>query len=347
MTVVAHHMIQTIQAALQARSALFDARHSAGIRLFNGYTEGCPGLVIDLYARTLLIFNQADPSAEFEPMLLLLRHWLLEQLPWLQAVVVKTRHAEDADSRRGVLVHGDQPAREITEHGVRYAVNLTLNQDASLYLDTRNLRDWLKRMLKGKHVLNAFAYTGSLGAAARAGGAASVIQLDLSAKFLSLARQTYSLNGFEVRSQDFLAGDFFRQVSRLKESGALFDCVILDPPFFSVTPAGRVDLTAENARLINKVRPLVAHNGWLVAVNNALFVSGSAYLESLHDLGNNGYLRLEEIISVPLDVTGYPETVQEPHYPADPAPFNHPTKIAVLRVQRKDQAEAVIGGDQS
>ena len=346
MTVVAQHTIHTIQAAVQARSALFDARHSAGIRLFNGYTEGCPGLIVDLYARTLLIFNQADPPTELEPMLLLLHHWLLEQLPWVQAVVVKTRHAEDADSRRGVLAHGDQPTREITEHGVRYAVNLTLNQDASLYLDTRNLRDWLKRTLKGKQVLNAFAYTGSLGAAALAGGAARVIQLDLSAKFLSLARQTYSLNGFEVRSQDFLAGDFFRQVARLKESGALFDCVILDPPFFSVTPAGRVDLTAEAARLINKVRPLVAHNGWLVAVNNALFVSGSEYLDSLRELGSNGYLQLEEMIPVPLDVTGYPETVHKPLYPADPAPFNHPTKIAVLRVVRKDQATAVIGIDQ-
>jgi 23S rRNA (cytosine1962-C5)-methyltransferase len=165
-----------------------------------------------------------------------------------------------------------------------------------------------------------------------------VVQLDLSAKFLSLARQTYALNGFPVRSQDFLAGDYFRQVARLKDAGALFDCVILDPPFFSVTPAGRVDLAAENARLINKLRPLVAHNGYLVAVNNALYVSGSDYLDALRELGSGGYLQLEEIIPVPLDVTGYPETVREPNYPADPAPFNHPTKIAVLRVQRKDQA---------
>ncbi len=340
MTVIAQNSIHTIQAAVQARSGLIDSRHTAALRLFNGYTEGCPGLIIDLYGRTLLIFNQADLPAELEPLILLLRHWLLERLPWVQAVVVKTRHAEDADSRRGVLVYGEQPDREISEHGVRYAVNLTLNQDASLYLDTRNLRDWLRRSLRGKVVLNTFAYTGSLGAAALAGGAARVVQLDLSAKFLSLARQTYALNGFEVRSQDFLAGDFFRQAARLKDSGALFDCVILDPPFFSVTPAGRVDLAAEAARLINKVRPLVAHNGWLVAVNNALFVSGSAYLDLLRELISGGYLQQEEMIPVPLDVTGYPETVQSQHYPADPAPFNHPTKIAVLRVQRKDQATA-------
>ncbi|HWR65483.1 MAG TPA: class I SAM-dependent methyltransferase [Bellilinea sp.] len=338
MTVIAQDTMQAIQTAVQARQGLIDARHAAALRLFNGYTEGCPGLVIDLYARTLVFFNQANQPAEFEALILLLQHWLLEYLPWLQAVIVKTRNAEDADSRRGVLTHGQQADGEISEHGVRYALNLTLNQDASLYLDTRNLREWLRRRLKSRQVLNTFAYTGSLGVAALAGGATRVVQLDLSANFLALARQSYALNGFTVHSQDFLAGDYFRQVARLKDSGALFDCVILDPPFFSVTPAGRVDLAAENARLINKVRPLVAHNGILVAVNNALFVSGSDYLDELRDLNNGGYLVLEEIIPVPLDVTGYPETIRESHYPTDPAPFNHPTKIAVLRVQRKDQA---------
>jgi 23S rRNA (cytosine1962-C5)-methyltransferase len=341
LTVIAQNTILAIQTAVQARNALIDSRHTAALRLFNGYSEGCPGLVIDLYARTLVMFNQASAPAELEPLTLLLQHELLEQLPWLQAVIVKTRHAEDADRRRGSLTYGQQPDRETSEHGVRYALDLTLNQDASLYLDTRNLREWLRRRLKDKQVLNTFAYTGSLGAAALAGGAARVLQLDLSAKFLSLARQTYALNGFAVRSQDFLAGDYFRQVARLKDSGALFDCVILDPPFFSVTPAGRVDLAAENTRLINKLRPLVAHNGYLVAVNNALYVSGSDYLAALRELGSGGYLQLEEIIPVPLDVTGYPETIRETNYPADPAPFNHPTKIAVLRVQRKDQAGAV------
>jgi 23S rRNA (cytosine1962-C5)-methyltransferase len=40
---------------------------------------------------------------------------------------------------------------------------------------------------------------------------------------------------------------------------------------------------------------------------------------------------------VPPDCTGYPATrVSAP--PVDPAPFNHPTKIAILRVRRKDAA---------
>ncbi len=333
-------MLAQIQAAVSARSVLLDAQHSSALRLFNGYSEGCPGLVIDLYASTLVVFNLVEPVTDLEPLIALVVPLLLERFPWIKAAIVKTRRAGDAASRRGVLVHGEQPDGEITEFGVRYALDLTMNQDAGFYLDTRNLRAWLKSAMHGKRVLNTFAYTGSLGAAALAGGAKQVVQTDRSGRFLSLARRTYALNGFTVVTR-FLTSDFFRLGGKLKQQGALFDCVVLDSPFFSVTEAGRVDLGAEHARLINKVRPLISHNGVLAAVNNALFVSGEDYLASLRELCRSGYLQLETMISVPLDVAGYPETIAAPHYPTDPAPFNHPTKIVILRVQRKDQASAV------
>jgi len=332
--------LKLILTAVSARSGLLDEQHTAALRLFNGYSEGYPGLVIDLYARTMVIFNQLQPSTQMEPLISSAWHRLLEQLPWLQAVMVKHRYSSEDRQRRGILVYGKEPDHEIREFGVRYALDLDMNQDASFYLDTRNLRSWLQQEMHVKRVLNTFAYTGSLGAAALAGGAVRVKQLDLSSRFLSLAQRTYRLNNFTVREDDFLVGDFFRQTARLKRRGELFDCVILDPPFFSVTDAGRVDLEREFTRLINKVRPLVGHNGWLVTVNNALFVPGGAYLASLKNVCSSGYLQLEKIIPVPLDGTGYPETVQNPSYPADPAPFNHPTKIAVLRVARKDEVSA-------
>ena len=331
-------IIPLIESAVAARSSLIDAGHTSALRLFNGFSEGCPGLVIDLYGRTLVFFNQHDPPAEIKPLIQPAQDWLLAHFDWLQAVIIKTRHTDDEQMRRGVLVFGSQPDREINEHGVRYALDLCLNQDASFYLDTRNLRDWLRRTMHGKIVLNTFAYTGSLGVAALVGGAARVVQVDLVPRFLKLARQSSELNGFRATAADLIDDDYFHQVARFKRQGFLFDCVIHDPPFFSITRAGRVDLVNEYERLINKVRPVVADNGWLVAVNNALFVSGRDYLNLLESICSSGYLQLEEIIPVPLDVTGYPETIQELHYPVDPAPFNHPTKIAILRVRRKDQA---------
>jgi 23S rRNA (cytosine1962-C5)-methyltransferase len=79
----------------------------------------------------------------------------------------------------------------------------------------------------------------------------------------------------------------------------------------------------------------VAHGGWLVATNNALYMSGGEYMQMLEGLSADGYLSIEDLIPVPPDFTGYAHTILSVP-PADPAPFNHPTKIALLRVRRKD-----------
>lgn len=331
--------LELLARAAAARAALIDAEHLSGLRLFNGFYEGIPGFVVDLYGRTLVLANHADDPDTLQTLIQASPAYFLEHLPWLQAVLVKTRRAASAEERNGRLVYGRKADERILEGGVWYAVDLQINQDASFYLDTRNLRAWLREHLRGRSLLNTFAYTGSLGAAALAGGARRVVQTDRSRKFLALARRTYALNDFPCREEDFIAGDFHRVIGGLRRDQQLFDCVVLDPPFFSVTISGRVDLAGELPRLINKVRPLVAHQGWLVAVNNALFVSGEEYLTELNYLCGDGYLRLETILPVPEDVTGFAET-RTTRPPVDPAPFNHSTKIAVLRVLRKDQAGA-------
>ncbi len=322
--------------ALATRAELFDARRQAAFRLFNGFYEGWPELAIDLYARTLVIHNYADAPEAAEATVRGAQAYYRERLPWITAVVVKTRNAPAPEARRGALVFGEKPDHTVRDPqgGPWYAVELRLNRDASLYLDTRNLRAWATAHLRDKTVLNTFAYTGSLGVAAQAGGARRVVHLDRNREFLNIAKTSYTLNGFPIAKANFRAGDFFQQVAQFKHSGERFDCVFLDPPFFSTDHTGTIDLNTESRRLINKVRPLIDDGGWLVAVNNALFVSGAAYLQTLEALCADGYLSIEELLPVPPDFTGYPNTrIGAP--PVDPAPFNHSTKMAVVKVRRK------------
>jgi 23S rRNA (cytosine1962-C5)-methyltransferase len=193
---------------------------------------------------------------------------------------------------------------------------------------------WAKEHLRNKSVLNTFAYTGSLGVAALAGGARRVVQMDLNRQFLDIAKTSYTLNGFPIHKGDFLSGDFWLEVSRLKRASERFDCILLDPPFFSATPKGEMDLNKDSARLINKVRPLINDGGRLVSVNNALYVSGQEYLQTLEALCKDGYLRITELIPVPEDFAGLARGLMRAPI-SDPAPFNHSTKIAVLEVRRK------------
>ena len=324
-----------VQAAAQKRAAALSGAHDAALCLFNGYTEGAPGLVVERFGRTLLLTTHAVATAS-EAELGALAERLREQFPFLLSALWK-RRGEDEELRRGRLLFGAESEleRRVTENGVRYALDLRLHQDAGLYLDTRELRAWLKRELSGRTLLNTFAYTGSLGVAAAAGGASEVVHVDRNRAFLNQAKASYALNGLSVARRDFVVGDFFAVSSELRRQGRLFDCVILDPPFFASTPGGRVDLVGDAERLLNKARPLVADGGRLVVVNNALFVSGAAQMALLERACSDGYLALERTVPVPEDVVGAAGgDAAAP--PADPAPFNHSTKIAILSVRRKD-----------
>jgi 23S rRNA (cytosine1962-C5)-methyltransferase len=325
-------IISLLEKALEVRASLFDARHEAAFRLFNGFSEGEPTLAIDLYASTLVIHDYAEDPAHGRSIVEQVTSFLRNHMSWLRAGIVKTRNARSADERRGHVLFGETLDTRIKEHDVWYAIDLTMNRDASFYLDTRNLRKWLIEHLQGKTVLNTFAYTGSLGVAALAGGAARVVQHDLNRRFLNIAKTSYALNGFPIRKTDFLAADFFTLAAKFKRSGETFDCVIVDPPFFSTTSKGRVDQVHDSARLINKVRPLVNDGGTLIAINNALFVSGRDYMQKLESLSRDGYLQIREWIRVPDDLTGYNKTS---NFITDPAPFNHSTKIVVLGVKRR------------
>lgn len=352
-----------LEAALRARADALEAdpRREAALRLFNGHLEGWPGLVVDRYGRSLVLHwhgraegagehraagelqtegTQAaqdpdglDPAAP-TPWATALAFYR-EALPWLEAVLLKERRADDAAERHGRLLFGDRPQDWVREAGLRYALDLDGGHDCGLYLDTRRLRAWLRAHLAGARVLNCFAYTGSLGLAALAGGAAQVLQLDRSRAALNLAKRSYTLNGLPIHRPDFFQADFWDACARLRRQEQRFDAVILDPPHLTQGPRGRADLADGGLALINKVRPLVADGGRLVVVNNALYLSGRAFMDTLDRVCADGYLELAETIGVDEDCRGYGATLVPGDLP-DPAPFAHSSKIAVLAVRRKD-----------
>jgi 23S rRNA (cytosine1962-C5)-methyltransferase len=98
--------IETVlENALSFRAALFDERHETAFRLFNGFTEGNPDLVVDLYARTLVIHNYAGKPGHGVAFARAAQKFFLARLPWIQTVVVKIRGSQDPQERRGAIVH--------------------------------------------------------------------------------------------------------------------------------------------------------------------------------------------------------------------------------------------------
>lgn len=320
-----------IKARLQLRKAYIQEPYDSAVRLFNGPLEGQAEWVIDLYGRSIVLHHYHKDILASKDELADLLSLVQELYPFVTCIILKERRAKEVRLRQGSVVFGERSEPWIKENGTRYAIDLLMNQDASFYLDTRNLRKWLKENSEGKSVLNTFAYTGSLGVAALAGGAKQVVQTDLNKRFLNIAKTSCSLNGLPIPKKDYKIGDFWMQAKQLNRAKALFDSVILDPPFFTSTDKGRLDLQQDSKRLINKLRPLVHDGGQIVSINNALFLSGQDYLSELEELSKDGYVEIQDLIAVPDDCTGFTNFDSQLSI-ANPSPFNHSTKIAILKI---------------
>ena len=138
---------------------------------------------------------------------------------------------------RGREAHSEVMAGEVSdtlvveEAGLRYQVRPLQNQNAGLFLDMRPGRAWVREHAAGARVLNLFAYTCAFSVAAIAGGARSVVNLDMSSGALSVGRCNHRLNDHPSDAVSYLALDLLRSWSRVRRQGP-YDLVIIDPPSF-------------------------------------------------------------------------------------------------------------------
>ena len=85
------------------------------------------------------------------------------------------------------------------EEGLRFRLRAGAGPSPGLFLDQRRNRAWVRDRARGARVLNLFAFTGSFGIAALAGGAREVVQNDVSRAHLARARENAALNGLADR----------------------------------------------------------------------------------------------------------------------------------------------------
>jgi len=151
---------------------------------------------------------------------------------------VDVRSLEGLPERTGSL-HGSQPPGRlvIRENGLDFNVDVCAGQKTGFYIDQRRNRQRLGALVAGRKVLNCFCYSGAFSVYALAGGAEKVLSIDSSADALALAAENVALNGFPAEKADWLEGDVFHELRRLRDRAESFDAIILDPPKFAPTAA--------------------------------------------------------------------------------------------------------------
>ncbi len=221
-----------IDLAVAGRKEL--AGENAAYRLINAESDSLPGLIVDRYAGYLVLQALTLGIERRKADIVSALRDALSPEGIYERSDVDVRAKEHLPSCVGSLWGKEPPALvEITEHGLRYLVDVRRGHKTGFYLDQRDNRQRLNRYAVGRRVLNAFAYTGSFAVGARRSGAESIVNIDSSADALALARANMDLNGYADAADEYVVGDVFTQLRAYRTAGRQFDLVILDPPKFA------------------------------------------------------------------------------------------------------------------
>jgi 23S rRNA (cytosine1962-C5)-methyltransferase len=242
-----------VRAAVARRAAL--GEHTDAVRLVFGEADGLPGLVADRYGDLLVVQFHA---AALEP-------WRAPLLAALREASGCTRMLDRSDpslrEREGLTPSVEEGGTgggrcQVREHGMLLEVDTRRGHKTGFYIDQRDNRHLLAQIVAGQvragrppAVLNAFCYTGAFSVAAARAGAQRVRSVDSSADALALGERNASLNRSDAQMQ-WVCADVFAELRALREAGARFDVIVLDPPKFA-TNAHQVERAARAYKDIN------------------------------------------------------------------------------------------------
>lgn len=224
-----------------ARRAEIDFDQTTGYRLVFGEGDYLPGLIIDRYGDTLVVKVYA---AIWFPWL----HIIIDEaisVTGAQRVVLRlARLLQNSPEKSGGLADGtrlwgDRPDGPVLfkEHGLIFAADVVRGHKTGAFFDHRDNRQWVRKVARGRSVLDVYAYTGGFSVYAAAGGASDITAVDISRPALDLAAENIARNVAAGLMPPVLfepiVGDAFAVLDQLEETGRRFDLIVADPPTFA------------------------------------------------------------------------------------------------------------------
>jgi 23S rRNA (cytosine1962-C5)-methyltransferase len=284
-----------IASAISRRRSLLDDATNAA-RLVNAEGDDLSGLVIDRYDDLIVIEIANYGLEQIKPLIaemfdgpVFFKNDLparkIEGLPLGDDVIPSV--SEEPGWRGGASPSHPGPSLTlgvtICESGLRFIVEPREGQKTGFFLDQRENRRLARTLASGRRVLNLFSYSGAFGVYAAAGGATSIVNVDVSERAIALARRNHELNGFAA---DFVVADAFDWIRRTRDE---FDLVVCDPPAFAKSRAD-VDRAARGYKDINlQALKHVAPGGMLMTFSCSGHVSLDLFqkviFSAAHDAG--------------------------------------------------------------
>jgi 23S rRNA (cytosine1962-C5)-methyltransferase len=210
---------------------------SSGMRLIHAESDGLPGLIVDQYGEVLVMQLGSAAADRWRDVCADILQELCKPVCIYERSDSDTRALEGLAEHNGILRGTLPPEISVTEHGLKFAVDVAHGQKTGFYLDQRDNRALTGTLAQDKDVLNCFCYTGGFSLYALRGGAKSVLSIDASEEALQLARGNVELNGLDASRAEWQCADVFAALRKLRDQNRKFDLIILDPPKFAPTAA--------------------------------------------------------------------------------------------------------------
>jgi 23S rRNA (cytosine1962-C5)-methyltransferase len=247
---------QNVEEAVRLRRRFFDPSVTNALRLINAEGDFLPGLVADLYGDVLVLQVATLGMERLKPFVLDLLVSALKPRSVYEKSDLPARREEGLADFEGTIFGEAVDKVRILEEGLPFEVSLVRSQKTGFYLDQREMRKLVRDFARGRHVLNAFAYTGAFSVFALRGGAVRADSVDSSESAIALAQENFELNALPSDSGVFFTADVFEF---LREPGLDYDFIILDPPAFAKKKTDVVQACRGykdiNRLAIQKVRP--------------------------------------------------------------------------------------------
>jgi 23S rRNA (cytosine1962-C5)-methyltransferase len=266
---------ERITVAARARAA------TGARRCVYAESDGLPGLIVDRYGAFAVIQISTLGMERLRAVLVQAVAETLGAEGVFERSEGEGRRKEGLKPRIG-LAAGQEPPDliQIVEDGVggpvRLLVDVRKGHKTGAYLDQGRNRNRVASYASGGEVLNVFSYTGGFALHAATAGASRVLNLDASADALALSRRNAELCGFSGII-DHRRGDAFDVLRELRDQGARYALVIVDPPKF-VDSARHLKAGTRGYKDINRVAlELVRPGGHLATFSCSGLVSADLF----------------------------------------------------------------------
>ena len=182
---------------------------------------------------------------------------------------------------------------EIIENDIKYIVDIENGQKTGFFLDQKYNRLAIRKIAKGRNVLDCCTHTGSFAMNAYKAGAKKVTAVDISEKAISDSIENFKINNMNI---DTICKDIFELLKELSEKKTKeYDFIILDPPAFTKSRK-TINNALKGYQEINYLAlKSIPRGGYFATASCSHFATEELFLNSIYKASLDANVKLKMV----------------------------------------------------